>query len=80
MKGYFIISRNLWVLTLAAAQAVGFAAGCSKIAADQKRGIGINKQTLYKYNRNLPDTEYTVPEGITTIGSQAFAAVKASGE
>lgn len=50
-------------------------AGCGKsVASDQKRGILFSgdKKTLLKYNFALPDPEYVIPSGVTTIGRDAF--------
>ena len=45
-----------------------------RIAADERRGIrfSADKRTLLKYDRNLPDTGYAIPEGVTAIGRAAF--------
>ena len=45
-----------------------------RIAADEARGIKFSddKRTLIKYNRQLKDSEYTIPDGVTTIGDGAF--------
>ena len=61
----------------------GTLTGCGKkppagpqtaIAADEARGIQFSKdkKTLMKYNPELPDSHYTIPEGVTTIGELAF--------
>ena len=49
-----------------------------RIAADEARGIrfSADKRTLVKYNRYLPDKEYTIPTGVTTIGKMAFVKCK----
>ena len=46
-----------------------------RVAADEARGIkfSADKRTLVKYNRDLPDKEYTIPTGVTAIGKEAFA-------
>ena len=44
------------------------------IAEDEKLGIKFSddKKTLEKYNAELKDTEYAIPDGVTTIGEEAF--------
>ena len=48
--------------------------GTKRIAADEARGIHFSndKRTLVKYNRDLPETEYTIPGEVTAIGEKAF--------
>ena len=48
------------------------------VEADEARGIkfSADKRTLVKYNRDLPDKEYTIPSGVTTIGDSAFEECK----
>ena len=45
-----------------------------RIAADEAKGIKFSddKRTLVEYNRDLPDKEYAIPDGITAIGEGAF--------
>ena len=54
----------------------GALTGCGKtrIAVDEARGIkfSTDKRTLVKYNSKLPDKKYTVPNGVTAIGKEAF--------
>ena len=54
----------------------GAVTGCKKnaISADEARGIQFSKdkKTLMKYNPELPDNHYTIPDGVTTIGELAF--------
>ena len=46
-----------------------------RVAADEAKGIkfSADKRTLVKYNRDLPDKEYIIPSGVTTIGKGAFS-------
>ena len=45
----------------------------ARIAADEAHGIEFSrdKRTLVKYNC-VPETEYTIPGGVTAIGKVAF--------
>ena len=57
-----------------------FLTGCGdgldkeRIAWSEKHGImfSYDKKTLVKYNNTLPHQEYTIPDGVTTIGEWAF--------
>ena len=47
-----------------------------RIAADEARGIRFSsdKRTLISYNAELPDKDYTIPDGVTSIGEYAFSS------
>ena len=51
------------------------AAQLRRITADEERGIQFSedKRTLLRYNADLPDQHYTIPNGVTCIGDAAFA-------
>ena len=86
------MSFKKWFFVFPALVLVGvFLTGCGKksekplppldekrIAADEARGIkfSADKRTLVSYNRDLPDKEYTIPSGVTTIGALAFFECK----
>ena len=70
--------KKMWMIVLGIALTGVLVTGCSKIAKDKKRGIEFSEdnRTLQFYPRGFLDKSYTVPDGITEIGREAFMGNK----
>ena len=67
------------LLVMALILAGAFLAGCGdRIAEDEAKGIVFSedRKTLIRYNEDLPDSSYSIPKGVTSIGDMAFAGCK----